>query len=330
MAADVRLQSPSASTGNGRRLRDPGTPIGGERPHARRGQSRTPRRHGSADDDGLDTIVRNLSLDESMVAPPPDPHPIPSQSRSSHDAGQAAPRLLCPVLGCAASHAAGPGGWRTMQRLRAHVDGHMIGTIPGRPPATWLAEHRLQACGHCGKSVSGTAAHAMHRRCWARVATADAARRDNGAQSQDQDFSPDLSLLSELPSIESICSRQVPTKEYLEPELLSLAEPAFLRCVANAARFVDKEAWCHLGTDDDTPWRKQCRVAWTELFMFSKTCLPQLPGGKAKAKRNLNIVSNRLARWRAGERLSLWNDMPAKYGKLSTPTTSEKHELKRK
>lgn len=70
MAADERLQSPSASPGNGRRWRDPGTPIGGERPHARRGQSRTPRRHGSADDDGLDTIVRNPpgSPDDSSAA----------------------------------------------------------------------------------------------------------------------------------------------------------------------------------------------------------------------------------------------------------------------
>ena len=44
--------------------------------------------------------------------------------------------------------------------------------------------------------------------------------------------------------------------------------------------------------------------------MFSKACLPALPGGKTKAKRNLNLLQTRFERWAAGERRSLWDDLP--------------------
>ena len=82
-----------------------------------------------------------------------------------------------------------------------------------------------------------------------------------------------------------------------------------MRCVANGTQYVDRDAWYYVGTDEDNDWRKRCRVAWTELWMFSKTCLPQLPGGKAKANRNRNLVLNRLERWRGGERASLWSEL---------------------
>ena len=117
-----------------------------------------------------------------------------------------------------------------------------------------------------------------------------------------QSSAPDINLLSELPSMDGICARVQITKEYVEHDVLALAEPEFLRCVANAAHFHDKDAFTFVGTDEDTDWRKRCRVAWIELFMFSKTCLPQLPGGKAKANHNKNLLINRLERWRGGER----------------------------
>ena len=40
--------------------------------------------------------------------------------------------------------------------------------------------------------------------------------------------------------------------------------------------------------------------------MFAKTCFLVLPGRVAKDARNNNIIANRIARWTAGGRMSLW------------------------
>ena len=119
-----------------------------------------------------------------------------------------------------------------MTRLRAHVDGHPLNAIPGPVPRSWMEEHRLQPCARCGKTVAATAAHAMHTRCWARVT----AERDNiGASAPDTQAAPNVELLSELPSIHEVCTKEVSAKEFVEADVLALAEPEFLRCVANAA-----------------------------------------------------------------------------------------------
>ena len=192
-----------------------------------------------------------------------------------------------------------------------------------------MQEHKLMACNHCGKSVADSAGHGMHRRCWAQACAASASRRDEVAMSS-ADGAPDIDLLPTLPSLDDICFRQVVTKEFLEPEILAAAETEFLRCVSNASQYVDKDAWSHVGTPSDTTWRKRCRVAWTELFMFSKACLPQLPGGKAKAQRNKNIVLSRLARWRSGERKTLWDDIPCRFKAVNLGEASEEQKLKLK
>jgi hypothetical protein len=46
------------------------------------------------------------------------------------------------------------------------------------------------------------------------------------------------------------------------------------------------------------------------LHFLKKACLPQMPGGKAKRRRNMNLALLRLDRWAAGERRSLWDDAP--------------------
>ena len=51
----------------------------------------------------------------------------------------------------------------------------------------------------------------------------------------------------------------------------------------------------------ETEAARRSRRAWTELLMFSKTCLPAPPGGRAKEKRNRNLVANRLSRWAEGD-----------------------------
>lgn len=58
----------------------------------------------------------------------------------------------------------------------------------------------------------------------------------------------------------------------------------------------------------DTDAHRGCRLAWTELFMFPRTCLGVLPGGRAKQRRNHNLAANRLERWGLGECRELWDE----------------------
>ena len=64
--------------------------------------------------------------------------------------------------------------------------------------------------------------------------------------------------------------------------------------------------------------------------MFSKACLPRLPGGKAKANRNRNLVLNKLARWRGGERQALWDEIPGRRKRTEEPQSAEQKLKKSK
>ena len=63
-----------------------------------------------------------------------------------------------------------------------------------------------------------------------------------------------------------------------------------------------------MGTEQDTGLFQRARTGWIEWFTCSKTCLLVLPGGTAKAKRNHNILLNRVAIRVAGERAALWEE----------------------
>ena len=238
-------------------------------------------------------------------------------------------RLYCPVATCPAHDQHRHSGWMSIAGLRAHVDGHMLGMIPGAIPSDWLTQNRLQPCRQCGKTVSVSVGNGMHRRCAARAMSAQAGQSHPPGRSQTDARAPDLNLLEELPSLHDICSWESSIREHLEPELLAIAEKEFLRCIDNAIRFSEDRAWDFIGTDRDTENHKRTRVAWSELWMFCKTCLPQLPGGKAKSNRNRNIILNKLERWRSGERRSLWDELP-KRRRDTKDAISENHLLKHK
>ena len=221
-------------------------------------------------------------------------------------------RLQCPVAGCPAADSTRHPGWASFAGLRPHIDCHLLGSIPGSPPQEWMDQGRWNACRICGKLVSRTCANGVHRRCWGEQVSQQQGIH-SGARAPTR--APDADLLPELPTIREVCLKECLTREWLEPGLLKLAQPEFVRLVVNVVQYNDKEAWKSVGMAEDTLRRMQARVAWTELFMFSKACLPALPGGKTKAKRNLNLIHTRLERWAAGERRSLWDDLPTRSGR---------------
>ncbi|CAK8989954.1 Uncharacterized protein SCF082_LOCUS2056 [Durusdinium trenchii] len=114
-------------------------------------------------------------------------------------------------------------------------------------------------------------------------------------------------LLASLPSLDEIFAAPVATRDFVAAGLLPQARKEFLRCVANVLQHNCLDDW-----ERDIMATRRCRLAWTELFIFPKTCLPVLPGGRAKGRRNHNVIINRLERWGLGERRALWDEAVGK------------------
>lgn len=132
--------------------------------------------------------------------------------------------------------------------------------------------------------------------------------------------------LEDLPHLSEVFLSRRQTRLELGEGVAEAVDRELLKCCARAvahnhpAAFDDllegEEAALAAGElgPEDTEAARRSRRAWTELFMFSKTCLPALPGGRAKEKRNRNVVGNRLRRWAAGERATLWTEVAEERG----------------
>ena len=212
--------------------------------------------------------------------------------------GTTSRRHFCPVPGCSAAAGGLRPGWETDgPGLRAHVDAHLLSQLPGLPPDEWMSQRGMVACGQCGRMVSRRCNGGIHRRCLA----ADLAPAPRTETQQE-------TISDELPSLMNICLARVETREFIGVGLLPAVEREFNKCTANVIAFSRPDAWSHVDTDNDTAAHQRARAAWTEWFMFAKTCLLVLPGGKAKENRNNNILANRIARWSNGERMALWKE----------------------
>ena len=183
---------------------------------------------------------------------------------------------------------------------------------PGRPPDEWMRAGHWVQCTYCNKLLSDRVPHGMHRRCW--VEHANSLHLPQVGSNALPSRSPDISKLEEMPSLFEISEAVVLVRDFLEPALLAIAEKEFLKCVSNVVLHNDTDAWAYLRGVEDTDARKRSRMAWLELWMFSKTCLPHLPGEVAKSKRNQNRILTRLERWAAGERGLLWQELPRLVG----------------
>ena len=202
---------------------------------------------------------------------------------------------------------------------------HLLDAIRGRPSNEWMEAGRWTTCRLCGKLASRTHGNGVHRRCLAEQVS-QASQRP--ASSVAMGSRPSLDVRSEIPSIAEICKAQVSIREFLEPALLARAEKEYLHCMSSVITSNTPDAWSY----PDSEAKQRCRLAWIELCMFTKVCLPQLPGGKAKRNRNYNLTLTRLERWVAGVRRSLWDDMPHRSTKERTgekSSSTEKAKAKR-
>lgn len=79
-------------------------------------------------------------------------------------AGGGGAQLHCPVPGCIAADSAHP-GWENFAGLRAHVDAHILGQLPGAVPADWLPARNMVSCRERSRLVSRRCNGGVHRTC---------------------------------------------------------------------------------------------------------------------------------------------------------------------
>ena len=202
-----------------------------------------------------------------------------------------------------------------MKGLVTHLNAHLAGASVGRPPVEWLTTSGYAVCTVCQKLAKVSCNGGIHPRCWPHARSlvpdppADAAQPPTDEQ--------------ELPSLDSICNRNVPGCHFLNCALIPQARSEYVRLCAAVVRNNDPRAWDHMGDPLDTAAAKVCRKAYLEWSMFPKAvlCAPKRRG-KGREVQTLSWTKSRLDRWSEGERVELWLDAPEAKPSSSTETAS--------
>ena len=167
---------------------------------------------------------------------------------------------FCPVVGCTAAAGGRRPPWPTFAGLRAHVDAHLLGQLPGLPSQQWLQAQGLVGCRVCGRLVSTRCNGGVHRTCLAH-------------ELLQQPVAPEGvdSVADDLPSLDDIMLAPIATREFVGSGLLPAVEREFNKCGARVLAHSRIDAWDHEGQPTDTPAHAAARRAWAEWFMFAKT-----------------------------------------------------------
>ena len=210
----------------------------------------------------------------------------------------------CPIVGCC-RHARGTRpGWNTVAGLRAHVDQHLSGELPGRPPEQWFREHRLACCRVCGLSVSTRIQGQIHPRCYTQYDQQHRPPYDGNGRYHDT---------TQLPNLHTIFCANIRTKEHLPKSLLPLIRTGYGKLLAAVNEASRPDAWDYLPVEQggrgvhDTEACQAARKAWLELFLFPKCVLRQFRRGQWP-QQSYHFTKSLLIRWRLGERQGLWDE----------------------
>ena len=205
-------------------------------------------------------------------------------------------RLCCPVASCPCSDAACIPKWSEAV-LSKHVDAHLSGQLAGRVPAQWLSDRGKIQCRVCGLGVSSRLE--VHPTC------RPAERRQRRPEQQaSSDGATQL-----MPTLSSMCDGSARTLKYVPAKAKTAWAKALVRSLAFAV---------HCNTV----------AAWTEFAMLPACtlCPPPLHGRSSSAD-TAAFTLDRLSRWEAGERMSLWSDRVAP---RSASTRAEQDDEHRK
>ena len=173
-----------------------------------------------------------------------------------------------------------------------HINAHLSGQRQGELPASWLSENYKVRCRVCGLCVA--ASRGVHDTC--RPQERRALQQSGPSQHESSNLREQP---ANLPALAEVHSRKTPTYQHVPKQCRGKWAQTLVRCLALVVH-------------------TNSAAAWTELEMLPKSVLCSPPRrGKAHAKAAAAFTLDRLARWEAGERLSLWGDLPTtKLGKV--------------
>ena len=175
--------------------------------------------------------------------------------------------------------------------MRPHLNEHCWHVRVGTVPTTYKEVHNLKHCSFCNALI-----HNRYRDTCPTCRPAAAAARATGALRTQLPVNSTPSLPTErrpnLPTLEEVHSRFVPTLKHIPKEL----RPLWVRCVSRVAA--------------NTAWQNNTET-WIETQMLTKAVLCNFPrGGKAHKTQRLAWTRARLKRWLDGEKAELWADLP--------------------
>ncbi len=196
--------------------------------------------------------------------------------------------------------------------MRPHLNEHCFdGSHLGTVPPSYLQTHHLKHCSFC----HGLIHVRYHNTCpscreASQALNASAAIRAQLSQATQQALDTTPST-TPLPSLEDIHSRFVPVARHVPKELRGL----WARCLARTM------AATVVGNSESS---------WAELQMLTKCTLCNPPrAGKGHASQRAAFTRRRLGRWLAGERASLWNDLPTYSPPRAKRTSAEADKNRR-
>ena len=186
-----------------------------------------------------------------------------------------ATRVFCPVPSYPCSDTARHRGWANIGTMKDHVDTYLSGNLRGEVPPEWLRTNARTRCLVCGLSVS--VQHGVH------PTYRPAARAALGPE-----HTPAASAPPALPTMQEIHGGRTPTLRYVPAAARYLWNKTLTRALTGAAHYND-------------------RRSWQELAILPQTVLDApRRGGRQHARAAAAYTKDRLQRWDAGERLSLW------------------------
>ena len=187
-----------------------------------------------------------------------------------------------------------------------HINAHIArGEVEA--VSEWMQQHQKVQCRVCSMCVASN--RGVHPTC--RPHERAALDRNRATNNTDEDYDDDSGHpTSSLPSLSEVMSCKVGVLKHVPKSCRHAWAQTLTRSVAKACAHNTVEAW-------------------TELIMLPKTVLLAPPrGGKKHRQTAAAFTADRLCRWEAGERGSLWDNLPTPTSRTrSKPSDEQKAKL---
>ena len=224
---------------------------------------------------------------------------------------------FCPINGCACKENRHP-GFKSISVLRSHINLHTMGEFPGMPETKWLEDNNLKICPVCQCTASVRINNEIDSKCWPKYRRNDTKINCEDCHDMDQ-----------LPDMNEIFSTRAATREWFPNSLLPMLREEYGKLIANVLEYSDLDAFGNENQDQtwtDSPAKKRARKSWLELCMFPKAVLRSYKRGQ-RPLQAYNFSKTLIHRWAAGERSTLWEEIPNNSKKGSNGKNQDRQKI---